>query len=54
MEAIQTIICLNLYLNNNDQSWAAKSFLGLAIKMAISLGLSVNDHLPLPRATTFP
>lgn len=44
LEGIQTIICLNLYLNNNDQSSAAKSFLGLAIKMAIMLGLSVSTR----------
>lgn len=41
METIQTIICLNLYLNNKDRTSAARSLLGLAIKMAVSIGLSV-------------
>ncbi|RSH94213.1 hypothetical protein EHS25_004016 [Saitozyma podzolica] len=39
-ETIQTIICLNLYLNNKDRTSAARSLLGLAIKMAVSIGLS--------------
>ncbi|WVQ76504.1 hypothetical protein IAR50_006173 [Cryptococcus sp. DSM 104548] len=39
-ETIQTIICLNLYLNNRNKVNAARSLLGTAIKMAISLGMS--------------
>lgn len=42
-EALQVIICLNLYLNNKNRAEAAKSLLGLAIKMAISMGLSVSS-----------
>lgn len=40
-ETIQTIICLNLYLNNKNRVNAARSLLGTAIKMAISMGMSV-------------
>ncbi|KAL0244075.1 hypothetical protein I308_105338 [Cryptococcus tetragattii IND107] len=39
-ETIQTIICLNLYLNNKNRVNAARSLLGTAIKMAISMGMS--------------
>ncbi|WVF66271.1 hypothetical protein IAT40_001011 [Kwoniella sp. CBS 6097] len=39
-ETIQTIISLNIYLNNKNRVTAAKSLLGTAIKMAISMGLS--------------
>jgi hypothetical protein len=42
IEAIQTIICLNIYLNNNDKASVAKSMLGIAIRMALTLGLSVG------------
>jgi len=42
LEAIQTIICLNLYYNNNDRTTQARSFLGIAIRLALSLGLSVS------------
>ena len=44
LEAIQTIICLNLYYNNNDRTTQARSFLGIAIRLALSLGLSVSGH----------
>ncbi|KAM0745736.1 hypothetical protein T439DRAFT_360989 [Meredithblackwellia eburnea MCA 4105] len=40
IEHIQTIICLNLYLNNTDRSPMAHMMLGVAIKMALALGLS--------------
>lgn len=40
-ETIQTIICLNLYLNNKNRVNAARSLLGTAIKMAIAMGMSV-------------
>ncbi|WRT63476.1 uncharacterized protein IL334_000381 [Kwoniella shivajii] len=40
METLQTIICLNIYLNNKNRVTAAKSLLGTAIKMAICMGLS--------------
>lgn len=39
-ETIQTIICLNLYLNNKNRVNAARSLLGTAIKMAIAMGMS--------------
>ena len=42
VEAIQTIICINLYLNNMDLESSAKALLGLAIKMAIAMGMSVS------------
>lgn len=47
IEAIQTIICLNIYLNDNDKASVAKSMLGVAIKMALTLGLSVSDLFTL-------
>nr|XP_031863734.1 uncharacterized protein CI109_000986 [Kwoniella shandongensis]KAA5530806.1 hypothetical protein CI109_000986 [Kwoniella shandongensis] len=39
-ETIQTIICMNLYLNNKNRVSAARSLLGTAIKMAITIGMS--------------
>ncbi|ODN96925.1 hypothetical protein I350_07899 [Cryptococcus amylolentus CBS 6273] len=46
-ETIQTIICLNLYLNNKNKVNAARSLLGTAIKMAISIGMSrIPDEGP--------
>ena len=58
LEAIQTIICLNIYYNNNDRACAARSLLGVAIRMALTLGLSVRlNHdnpitiVPLTSAT---
>ncbi|WVQ93892.1 hypothetical protein IAU59_000970 [Kwoniella sp. CBS 9459] len=39
-ETIQTIISLNIYLNNKNRVTAAKSLLGTAIKMAIVMGMS--------------
>ncbi|ADV24736.1 hypothetical protein I305_02047 [Cryptococcus gattii E566] len=44
-ETIQTIICLNLYLNNKNRVNAARSLLGTAIKMAISMGMSLGRRL---------
>ncbi|OCF33194.1 hypothetical protein I316_05239 [Kwoniella heveanensis BCC8398] len=47
-ETIQTIISLNIYLNNKNRVTAAKSLLGTAIKMAISMGMSrVPDEAAL-------
>lgn len=50
LEAIQAIICLNIYYNNNDRACAARSLLGVAIRMALTLGLSVrlNHDNPNP------
>ncbi|WWC97739.1 hypothetical protein V866_004624 [Kwoniella sp. B9012] len=46
-ETIQTIICLNIYLNNKNRVTAAKSLLGTAIKMAICMGMSrIPDEGP--------
>ncbi|WVR03307.1 hypothetical protein IAU60_000298 [Kwoniella sp. DSM 27419] len=39
-ETVQTIISLNIYLNNNNRVMAAKNLLGTAIKMAIVMGMS--------------
>ncbi|WVQ80975.1 hypothetical protein IAT38_003082 [Cryptococcus sp. DSM 104549] len=39
-QLLMTIICLNLYLNNKNRASAARSLLGTAIKMAISMGMS--------------
>lgn len=49
IEAIQTIICLNIYLNNNDKAPVARSMLGIAIRMASTMGLSVREALDRPR-----
>nr|XP_019047818.1 hypothetical protein I302_04436 [Kwoniella bestiolae CBS 10118]OCF26748.1 hypothetical protein I302_04436 [Kwoniella bestiolae CBS 10118] len=46
-ETIQTIICLNIYLNNKNRVTAAKSLLGTAIKMAVCMGMSrIPDEGP--------
>ncbi|CAD6583569.1 MAG: hypothetical protein CYPHOPRED_002400 [Cyphobasidiales sp. Tagirdzhanova-0007] len=45
--AIQTIICLGIYLNNTDDSTAADMLLAVAIKMALFLGLSrIENECP--------
>ncbi|KAK8845318.1 hypothetical protein IAR55_006031 [Kwoniella newhampshirensis] len=44
-ETLQTIICMGLYLNNKNRVSAARSLLGTAIKMAISMGMSLGRRI---------
>jgi hypothetical protein len=44
IESIQTIICLNLYLNNSDQMSTARALLAVAIRLAQAMGLSVSNY----------
>ena len=43
LETIQTVICLNLYLNNRDQVSAARALLAMAIRLAQAMGMAVGS-----------